>query len=278
VTDRRLTPSNGRVAHLSLQGVMLARRYTDGAPARIAVPLADLLAAPAGARDRQLLMGDNVTVLEILDGYAFVQSMKDGYCGYVAEAALGPARPQTHWVSAPATWLLSEPDVRAASVAHLSLGSHLSLTAGDHPRFAETIDGHYLPRAHVRALGDRPTDPVAVAELLQGTPYLWGGNSRAGIDCSGLVQAACLACGIPCPGDSDLQAASLGEPLGPGTDLRRGDLLFWKGHVALLRDAATMIHANGHHMMVTTEDIAAAVARTEASGGGPVTTRRRLPV
>ncbi len=276
MTDRRLTPCNGRVAHISLQGSIFARRYTVGAPARIASPLADLLAAPDGARDRQLVMGDNVCILEILDGFAFVRSLKDGYCGYLAEAVLAPARPQTHWVSAPSTWLLTEPDVRSAAVATVTLGAHLSLTAARHGKYSETIDGHFLPAFHVRELGDRATDPAAIAETLLGTPYFWGGNSRAGIDCSGLVQAAFLACGNDCPADSDLQRADLGQPVPPGEPVRRNDLLFWEGHVALALDPLTLIHASGHHMSVIREDIAAATARIAAQDGGPVIGHRRV--
>jgi cell wall-associated NlpC family hydrolase len=274
--DRRLTPSNGRVAHVSLQGHILAKRYTEGDHARIAVPLTDLLAEPGGARDRQLVMGDHLLVLEIRDDHAFVQSQKDAYCGYVAASALGPARPVTHWVSAPATHLYSAPDLKSPEQAALSIGAHLCLTATEHPRFAETIDGLYVPHVHVRPLGDWATDPVAVAESLLGTPYLWGGNSRGGLDCSGLVQAALLACGIPCPGDSGLQEAAVGKPLAEGAGYRRGDLFFWKGHVAMAAGAGRLIHASGHHMAVVYEPIADALARIAAQGDGALRVVKRI--
>jgi cell wall-associated NlpC family hydrolase len=139
--------------------------------------------------------------------------------------------------------------------------------------FAE-VEGGFVPAAHLRAMGDWLADPVAVAEMFVGTPYLWGGNSRAGIDCSGLVQAAWLACGRDCPADSDLQQG-MGEALPEDAALRRGDLIFWKGHVALVVDETRLIHANGHSMDVRHEGIAEAVARITAQGGGPVVARRR---
>lgn len=274
MTDRRLTPANGRVAHVSLQGTVAAKRYVTGEPARIAAPLADLLARPGGPRDRQVLMGERVTVLDHDGGFAFVQAEKDGYCGYLPEAALAGDRAPTHWVAAPATWLYRAPDLKTPEVASLTMGARLAIVA-EHPRFLETADGLFVPRPHLRPLGDRAADPAAVAESFLGTPYLWGGNSRAGIDCSGLVQAALLACGIPCPGDSDMQETCVGTPLPEAAPLRRGDLLFWKGHVAMAVSPDRLIHANGFQMAVGYEGIAEAVARIAAQGEGPVTARRR---
>ena len=274
MTDRRLTPANGRVAHVSLKGRVAAERYVTGESARIVAPLADLLARPDGPRDRQVLMGERVTVLDRHEGFAFVQAEKDGYCGYLPEAALGEGRAATHWVAAPATHLYHEPSLKTPEVACLTMGARLTIVA-EHPRFMETADGLFVPRPHLRALGDWAADPAAVAESFLGTPYLWGGNSRAGIDCSGLVQAALLACGIPCPGDSDMQERSAGAALPAGTPVRRGDLLFWKGHVAMAVSPDRLIHANGFQMAVGHEETAEAIARIEAQGEGSVTAHRR---
>lgn len=273
--DRRLTPFSGRVALESLRGTLDAPAFVAGEAAGVAVPLADLLAAPDGARDRQVLLGDAVTVVERRDGWAFVQAAKDGYCGWLAEAALGPALAPTHWVAAPATHVYSAPKVQARETATLSITARVTVT-GESGAFAETPLG-FVPRTHLRPLADRPTDPASVAESLLGTPYLWGGNSRAGMDCSGLVQLAFHACGMDCPADSDLQQA-VGVALAGDAPLRRGDLLFWKGHVALALDAARLIHANGHSMSVAIEDTDACIARIAAQGGGPVTARRRPAV
>lgn len=273
MSDRRLTPANEHVAHVSLRGALEGRKFVPGTPARLAVPLADLCATPGGARDRQLLMGAALLVLDRQDGWAFLRAEADGYCGWVVEAALAPARAPSHWVSAPATHLYPEPSVRQRELTLLSLGARVSVTEAQ-GNFARTPEG-WIPRAHLRALGDWADDPVDVAESLLGTPYLWGGNSRSGVDCSGLVQLAYAACGRPCPGDSDLQHAALGAPLPPGAALRRGDLLFWKGHVALVCDGARLIHANGHSMNVAHEGLAECLARIEAAGEGPFLGARR---
>ncbi|MCF3974403.1 C40 family peptidase [Paracoccus salsus] len=267
--DSRLTPATDRVALASLRGILERPDYTPGHPARIAVPLADLMSAPGGQRQRQLNFGADVTVIETRDDWAFVQAAQDGYCGWLRAAALTDDLPPiTHRVTAPATHLYPEPDMKQHQIHALSIGARLAVT-GTEGRFARLATGGYVPLQHV---DQRPAaDPVAVAERLLGTPYLWGGNSDWGIDCSGLVQAALGACDIPCPGDSDLQRAAFPET----SDIVRGDLLFWPGHVALAASAEVMVHATAWQMAVIREPIAEAMARIEAAGDGPFLGARR---
>lgn len=242
--------------------------------ARIALPVVDLLRTPDGPRDRQLLCGDAVTLLERQEGWVRLRAAKDHYEGYVQQSALAPALPPSHWISAPASHAYSSADFKSPELCSLSLGSQV-LVSGQEGRFAKTDQG-YIPLVHLSPLSEPAKDPVAVSESLLGTPYLWGGNSRFGIDCSGLVQAGCLACGIACPGDSGPQERELGELLPAGTAYQRGDLLFWKGHVAWVRDPETLLHANAHAMAVALEPLQAAIARIAEQGDGPVTAHRRL--
>ncbi|WP_405402215.1 C40 family peptidase [Paracoccus sp. Ld10] len=261
--DRRLTPATDRVALDSLRGVLDRPSYTPGQPARVAIPLVDLLATPKGRRDRQLNFGADVTVIDRDAGMSFVQAALDGYCGWIADTALITDLPAiTHRVTAPATHVYTEPDMKRPERFALSLGARVSVTHIQ-DRFATLATGGHVPIQH---LGDSPAaDPVPVAESLLGTPYLWGGNSRAGIDCSGLVQAALTACGIACPGDSDQQRAAFV----PTDTVARGDLLFWPGHVAMAMSADLMIHATAWTMSVTVEPIRDAIARIDAAGDGP---------
>lgn len=267
-----MTPFSGRVAHVSLRGQVDAP-LTEGEAVIVVAALADLLAQPGGARDRQLLLGDAVTVIDRDRGHVFVQAAKDGYCGWLAEAAVGCATVPTHWVASPATHVYPEARVQAREVMGLSLGARLAVLAemGD---WAETPQG-FVPASHLRRIGDWLTDAAGVAESLIGTPYLWGGNSRAGVDCSGLVQLALHAAGRVCPGDSD-QQQTLGAAVSDDAAGRRGDLLFWKGHVAMVVDVTHLIHANGHTMSVAYEAMTVAADRIAAQGGGPVTARRRI--
>lgn len=241
---------------------------------RVIQPVVDLLRSHEGPRDRQLLFGDTVEVTDTRKGWSRIRAEKDGYCGWLASGVLGPLAPETHWITAPATHAYSRPDMKSPDRVSLSFGSKLHVI-GIENGFLETDLG-FVPRQHAKPAGTTMTDPVAVAGLFVGTPYLWGGNSRFGLDCSGLVQAALLACGQPCPGDSGDQQRALGLDLSPDAPVKRGDLLFWSGHVAWVSDDATLLHANAHDMAVAYEPMDQAIARILKQGDGPVTARKRL--
>ena len=243
-------------------------------PAQIVAPFADLLARPNGPRDRQVLMGDGVRVFSVEDGWAYVIADKDGYVGFVPSHVLGPPEAATHRVSARATHVYEAANIKSPDVMSLSFGAQVAALS-ETPLFVETKHG-FIPKAHLAPAGTLDSTPVSVAELFLGAPYLWGGNTSHGLDCSALVQTALLACGYACPGDSDQQEAQLDAHLPAGSEYRAGDLLFWKGHVALLRDAETLIHANAYHMAVAYEPVAEAIARIETQGDGPVTAHIRL--
>ncbi|KPA23321.1 Dipeptidyl-peptidase 6 [Shimia sp. SK013] len=276
--DRRLTLANTRVAHSSLKAEFVSDKFVDGEPKQVAgYPF--LLNAPQGDRDRQLLSGDMFLVIEEVNGCAFGQSMKDGYVGYV-HGGLMPPREPTHRIVARSTWAYRTPDFKSQAAIKLHHGSQVAAVS-QNGRWTE-IDltspsekngaTCFLPTAHLAPANSSESDPASVAERFLGTPYVWAGNTGDGIDCSGLVQAALLACGTPCPGDSDLQEAAFPDATGP---YRRGDLMFWKGHVAMVTDPDTLIHANAHHMAVAYEPIANAIARIKAQGDGPVTSHKR---
>ncbi len=272
MSDPRLTPFSGRVAHIRLQGQIDAPAFTEGQMMRLSAPLSDLLRRPDGPRDRQVLRGARVCVLDQTGDLAYVQAEADGYCGWLPHADLGADHMPTHRVRAPATHLYCAPDLKSPEHATLSLNACVEIIA-THGKFLQSHDGLWLPQQHLAPLTTHETDPVAVAESLIGTPYLWGGNSRAGLDCSALVQLALTACNHPCPGDSDLQERALGPPLEHGTPKLRGDLLFWRGHVAWLSAPDMILHANAHTMSVAYEPLDQALSRIAPEG--PVTSHIR---
>ncbi|MFP7569228.1 NlpC/P60 family protein [Marivita sp. S2033] len=284
MTDRRNLWSNGTVAHLSLQGKVDAEQFSEGTDHRVTqAPAAALRRAPDGDRDRELLWGQTFCVLDITDGWAFGFARADGYAGYVSADMLGISdTAATHRVSVRHTVALSAPNFKTTSGEHrlLSLGTPLTVTdKTDRWATIQTETQHfYVPTPHVSPLTEHEDDPVAVAERLLGTPYVWGGNSAFGIDCSGLVQIACRACGIACPGDSDQQELVLGDTQPRGTRPQRGDVLFWEGHVGWVSDTETLLHANAHHMAVAYEPLKDALRRIETQGDGPVTRHARLTV
>lgn len=275
MTDRRFHPANERVVWRSAAALAPECQPVDGEAQSVTQPVADLRDGPRGRRERQLLFGDAFTVLEQRDSWSFGVSAKDGYVGYISDAQLGAAFVPTHMVCVPGTHAYAAPEVKAQDTFSLSFGSKLRIVAETH-KYCETHTGDHVPKPHLRPLDQPFRDPVTVAQLLFGVPYLWGGNSVRGIDCSGLVQVACLAAGIDCPADSDLQAASLGVEVAMDASYERGDLLFWKGHVGMAVDGETLLHANAHHMAVAYEPISVAIARIEAQEGLQVTVRRRL--
>ncbi len=272
MSDPRLTPANSRVACDTLRATVASDHYVSGAARQVIVPIANLLRAPDGPRDRQVLMGESLRVLEDRDGWSFVQTDKDGYCGYVKSARVGPVQEVTHWINAPSSHIYEDANFKSRDIAALSFGSKITVVEMQ-ARFARTSFG-YVPRQHLTEIGNVERSPAQVARLFLGTPYLWGGNSRFGIDCSGLVQVALTACGFDCAADSDLQERSLGRTATGNP--KGGDLLFWKGHVAMLADNKTLIHANAHHMSVVLEGLDVALARIAAQGDGEVTRHVRL--
>jgi cell wall-associated NlpC family hydrolase len=283
VFDPRITPARPDLAAEHLKGKVTAARFVAGEAREVVEATAPLRHAPSpdAALDTEALKGERVTVYETsAEGWAWGQLEADGYVGFIPAGTLRDPGPMpTHKVAALRTLVFPGPSVKLPPVEALPLGSRLAVARVEGP-FAVAVYGGYVPVQHLATIESVELDFVAVAERFLGAPYLWGGKTGLGLDCSGLVQVALTACGFRCPRDSDMQEAALGEALAPSTHpsrLRRGDLLFWKGHVAIVRDAATLVHANAFHMAVTFEPIAEAIARIRAAGD-EVTSVRRLRV
>jgi cell wall-associated NlpC family hydrolase len=276
--DRRLTPARADLAAESLRGLIDAPRYAKGRPMRIIAASAPLRRSPKGDAplETEALHGESVTVYDEQGEWAWAQLGRDLYVGYLPRAALGAPSAPTHRVAALRTHAYPGPAIKLPPRMALSLGARLTIVDVKDD-FAVSEDGLYLWSRHLAELSAPEPDAVAVAERFLETPYLWGGRTSEGIDCSGLVQTALTAAGVPCPRDSDMQEATLGEAIAIDAEpLSRGDLIFWKGHVGIMRDPATLLHANGWHMKVVSEPLIQARERIAASGGGQITSVRRL--
>ena len=278
--DPRVTPARPDLAASYLEGKVTAARFAAGVVREVVDAQAPLRREPShGAMlDTEALMGDRVTVYEEDDeGWSWGQLASDGYVGWLPSNALhGPGPEKTHRVSALRTFVFPAPSIKEPPIAAVSMGARFAIVRQDE-RFAVTASGFYLPTRHVAPLDAPETDFVAVAERFVGVPYLWGGKTSLGVDCSGLVQVALDACGIKCPRDSDMQERALGAAVAPNADfsnLKRGDIVFWKGHVAIVRDPATLVHANAFHMAVAFEPLADAIERIAKTDGGPTSVKR----
>jgi cell wall-associated NlpC family hydrolase len=274
--DPRFTPARPEVAAKYLEGKVTAARFVAGESFVVTDAIAPLRTAPRADAmlQTQALLGERVTIYDRPgEGWAWGQLDSDGYVGWLPEAALGKlgAAP-THKVAATRTFAFPGPSIKLPPHDALPFGATVAV-ARTEGSFAVTTAGVFLPTQHLAPINHRSSDMVAVAEMFLGTPYLWGGKTTQGLDCSGLVHIAMTAAGRPCPRDSDMQEQAFGTTAALDA-LRRGDLVFWKGHVAIARDSDTLVHANAFHMMVAIEPVTQAVARI-AAAGSPVTSVRR---
>jgi cell wall-associated NlpC family hydrolase len=277
--DARLTPAREDLAAAHLKDVIRAPRYAEGRIFAVGGGVAALRANPStlSRLETQVLFGEQFTVYDEKDGWAWGQCALDFYVGYVDATALVPqGAAATHRVSARFSQIYSAGEVKSPALTRLPMNAKLAVTSED-GKFARLAGGGFVPRSHILPLGEIAPDFVSIAEELLGTPYLWGGRSPDGIDCSGLVQSALERCGVNAPRDSDMQERALGQEVAGGVSaaLQRGDLVFWSDHVGIMCDAETLLHANSHRMMVARESLAAVAARNEAAGSR-VTSVRRL--
>jgi len=280
--DHRSHAYRTDLADIRLQGQVTAERYTEGAPGEVIVPVADIRPRPDPdcSIDTQALLGEALRIFDISGGWAWVQLAADGYVGYVREEAIRQGSTSaTHVVSVPRSFVYPGADLRFPHSKVLSMGSRVTIAGDAETRgtpYALLEDGSAIIATHLRPVGEiAAEDAVSVAARFIETPYLWGGRSGLGIDCSGLVQMALAMTGKAAPRDSDQQASSLGAAIDPKSDgLLRGDLVFWKGHVGFLEDPDTLLHASGGTMYVTREPLQAAIDRIARLYGMPTIYRR----
>jgi cell wall-associated NlpC family hydrolase len=277
--DPRLTPARGDIAAKYLEGKVEAARFVEGEIIEVHETIAPLRRAPSPDAElmTQALKGERVTIYDRNgEGWAWGQLQGDGYVGWLPDAALGgPGPAPTHKVIAVRSIAFPGPSIKLPPVEAPVMLSRLTVMR-EVEGFAVTREGLFLPRRHIAAIDHKEADFVTVAERFVGTPYLWGGKSSLGIDCSGLVQIALDAAGTGSPRDSDMQRNGLGKLLDAAESkrLRRGDLLFWNGHVAIARDDKTVVHANAHHMATVIENTKDAIARIRAAGSELVAVKR----
>lgn len=277
--DLRLNACRPDLADARLKGRVVAECFVEGRLMQVANPLVSLHKAPRfdAMLLTQAVMGEMLRVFDVREGWAFAQLERDGFVGYVsAEALSSHVTAPTHRVAVPATFLYPEPDIKSQPTTGVTMNATVTVTGGDE-KFAQAASGHFVYRRHLKPVAEAENDFVAIAKLFLNAPYCWGGRSVHGLDCSALVQLSLEACGIACPRDSDMQEKALGKKLlvNDLDSLKRGDLVFWAGHVGIMADERTLLHANAHHMQTVTEPLREAVERT-ATTGNQVTSIKRL--
>ena len=275
--DRRVTPARSDVAAAHLKGKVDADAFVEGRDAQVGRGVAGLHSAPVddAGLQTQLLFGERLTIYEEKNRWVWGQAALDSYVGYARADCFVTPDPATHRVTSLATPLLLAPDVKKGARDMLPMNAKLAVAEPD-GRFVRLTNGDYVFARHLAPLDAFAPDWVAVAERFVGVPYLWGGKTAAGIDCSGLVQTALEAGGIVSPRDTDMMESALGVSIALDSALRRGDLIFWKGHVGLMLDSERLLHANGFSMQVSIETLDQVRDRTLELEGLPIRTIRRL--
>ncbi|MGH6952444.1 MAG: NlpC/P60 family protein [Vitreimonas sp.] len=275
MNDPRLTPARSDVAAARLEGKIAAARFVEAQPRQVRVGASVLREAPSfvARLATQLLYGEVFDVYaDDADGWVWGQSRLDNYVGYARAARLDSAlETPTHRVAVLRTLVFPEPDKKSQPPSPLSLNAKIAVQAPLQNGFAPLSRGGWVYAAHLLPIDEVVADWVKSAELFVGQPYLWGGKDSSAVDCSGLVQSALETAGVKAPRDADMQEAALGEEIARDTPLKRGDLIFWPGHVGLMRSATELLHANAFHMQTVIEPLAETIARV-----GPPRTVRRL--
>jgi cell wall-associated NlpC family hydrolase len=277
--DPRLHAYRPDLADAALAGEVDAQRYVEPRLMQVMEPVITVHKAPRfdAMQLTQALFGEQVKLFHEEEGWAWVQLMRDGYVGYVNGNALSPqVVAPTHRVAVPSTFMYPDANLKTLPAVPLTLNAQVTVTA-ENGAYSQLTNGRFVFTSHLKCIDDVEADFVAVAEMFRHVPYYWGGKSVQGLDCSGLVQLSLEACGRKAPRDSDMQEATLGERLMVNDldSLKRGDLVFWNGHVGIMTDEKTLLHANGHHMMVVAEPLKDAVDRI-AARYGQLTSIRRL--
>jgi hypothetical protein len=274
MNDPRLTPARSDVAAAKLKGKVEAARFVEPSPRQVRVGASVLREAPSfvARLETQLLYGEAFDVYaDDEDGWVWGQAQLDGYVGYArADSFDSEIHAPTHRVAVLRTLVFPEPDKKSQPPSPLSLNAKIRVDGPLQNGFAALSRGGWVYAMHLAPIDSFADDWVASAELFVGQPYLWGGKDSSAVDCSGVVQSALETGGIRAPRDADMQEASVGVEIAPGSELRRGDLVFWQGHVGLMRSSTELLHANAYHMQTVIEPLADAIARV----GAPRTVRR----
>ena len=275
--DPRLNAFRPDLADEMLRGKVEAERFVAGELYEIADAIVPMHSAARfdAMRMTELLYGERVKVFAIEEGWAWVKAAHDGYVGYVPASALSrEITSSAHRVAVPLTFMYPAPDLKSVPELPLPMNARIEIMEVT-DKFARIRNGRYVFAGHLKPLTSHEVDFVAVAEQFLHVPYLWGGKTFHGLDCSGLIQAAIHAAGLACPRDTDMQENELGTPVQDHNAMSRGDLLFWKGHAGVMVDREQLLHANAHHMQVTLEPLAKVITRI-AMAGGQLTSIKRL--
>ena len=272
--DPRVTPANETVACSTLKGKIKHANFVEAKNYQVNVPFVDLLGSPDGKRNRQLIYGSKVKYFSAAKGWAFIQNTYDNYVGYVPESTIASETQKTHIVTAPLAHVFMEPNIKSKNIEILPLAARVSGEMIGNG-FLETELG-WISVSQLKRKTELSKDPIEVSKLLQNAPYLWGGNTTLGIDCSGLIQISLLLCGIGCPGDSDQQMNTLGQKIDIGSPRKKGDILFWKGHVAWVVNERQILHANAYHMATVIEEANEAIERIKKQDNNSVIAHKRL--
>ena len=267
IFDTRITPIRRDLASTAYKAIVKRKKYVTAKLATVKSAFTPLYSNKGSKLSTQLLYGEECDVFETKNGWSWIQSRRDNYVGYTPTINLTRKiyKPNSKVISL-RTVIYTKPDIKSVTKGYLSFNSLVEVIKIK-GKYSLIKNLGWCPSLDLVKIKSSKFNHIDLSKQYLDTPYLWGGRDSMGIDCSGLVQNLHQINNRPFPRDTDMQEMFVTNEVKYEKDLKAGDLVFWKGHVAMMIDNSNIIHANAFHMKTAIEPLSTAKKRILKSNG-----------